>query len=204
MPFGNSIQGLDSIRRGITGSTGATFEKTAQDIIDAIGKGEQIDFSEYFGDEEMTIDQFKDKVNELISSFPRDPSRSQDSFAIHITDEGFENMMGDKDYANWVLNKVMSDFATPDLKSDALGGAFDVKYFGAAISNYASDFWYAGTGDSQYNWSMFNNKSKNSFWQDINLNQQASQLMARAQAKQAQMAAQAAAAQWKAAQDAKK
>ena len=114
-------------------------------------------------------------------------------------------MMTNKDYMNWVLNTIQDSFDTEDPKAEAMGGAFDVKYFGAAIKNYAADFWYSGTDPftSAYNWNTFNTKASGSFWSDINSNAQQAQLLAQAQAKKLQMAAQQTASQYQAAQTVK-
>lgn len=178
------------------------FTKTASDIVSQVENGEMVDYASLMGDTELTTDEFKEVITDFISSMSRHSSRANDSFAIHLTDDAFENMMTDKDYMNWVLNTIQDSFDTEDPKASAMGGAFDVKYFGAAIKNYAADFWYSGTDPftSMYNWDTFNQKSNGSFWSDINSNAQQAQLIARAQAKQQQMMAQQAASQYQAAQ----
>lgn len=181
------------------------FTKTASDIASQVESGALVDYASLMGDTELSTDEFKQVITDFISSMSRHSSRAGDSFAIHLTDDAFENMMTDKDYMNWVLNTIQESFDTEDPKSESLGGAFDVKYFGAAIKNYTADFWYGGTDPltSMYNWNTFNNKASGSFWSDINSNAQQANLLAQAQAKKAQMAAQQAASQFQAAQNVK-
>lgn len=181
------------------------FTKTASDVVSKVESGEMVDYASLMGDAELSLNDFKDVITDFISSMSRHSSRANDSFAIHLTDDAFENMMTDKDYMNWVLNTIQDSFETEDPKASAMGGAFDVKYFGAAVKNYAADFWYGGTDPlmSAYNWNSFNSKASGSFWSDINSNAQQVQLLAQAQAKKAQMAAQQAASQYQAAQNVK-
>lgn len=182
------------------------FTKTASDIASEVDSGEMIDYASLMGDAELTVDEFKSVISDFISSMSRHSSRANDSFAIHLTDDAFENMMTNKDYMNWVLNTIQDSFETDDPKSESMGGAFDIKYFGAAVKNYAADFWYGGTDPltSMFNSNLFSQKSKGSFWSDLNSNAQQTQLLAQAQAKKMQMAAQQAANQFQAAQAAKK
>lgn len=211
MSYTGITTSLNSYMRGssrMSGFSGVRYDdyqpfiKSASDIVSQIESGDAVDYASLMGDVELSTDDFKEVISDFISSMQRHSSRSSDSFAIHLTDDAFENMMTDKSYMNWVLNTIQDSFNTEDPRAEALGGAFDVKYFGSAIKNYAADFWYSGTDPftSMYNWDTFNQKSSGSFWSDINSNAQQAQLLARAHAKQQQMMAQQAASQMQAAQ----
>lgn len=214
MSYNGITTGLNSYMRGtdrLTSFSGSKYkgyvsfgDRTAQELAKANGTAgsDMVDYASLIGDQEMTTDEFKEKISDFISSMERHASRSKDAIAIHLTDDAFETMMSDKDYTNWVLNTIADSLGTEDPKSEALGGAFDIKYFGAAVANYASDFWYGGTDSSNdlFNWNLFNNKASGSFWQSVNSNAKANLLLSQAQTKQQQMLAQQTASQYQALQ----
>ena len=214
MSYNGITTGLNSYMRessSLSSFSGSKYEgyvsfadRTQQELIKAAGTTdtEMVDYASLIGDQELTPDEFKSRISDFISSMELHASRSKDAIAIHLTDDAFENMMSDKDYTNWVLNKIADSFATEDPKAEAMGGAFDVKYFGAAVSNYMADFWYGGTDSSNdlFNWNLFNNKATGSFWQSVNADSQANLLLSRASAKQQQMLAQQTAQQYQAMQ----
>ena len=87
--------------------------------------------------EEMPMDEFREKISEVIGSIPHHPSRPYDEETVLIFGEGWESMKKDPDYAAWVVGLLKEDRSVNN-PFTAMGdkGSFIVQHFGAAPEDY--------------------------------------------------------------------
>jgi len=89
------------------------------------------------GIEEMSVSKFREKMSEVIGSIPHHPTRPYDEETVLISEEGWENMKKDPDYAAWVVGLLKEDRSTSN-PFFAMGdkGSFIVQHFGASPADY--------------------------------------------------------------------
>ena len=87
--------------------------------------------------EDMTVYEFREKMSEVIGSIPHHPTRPYDEETVLISEEGWENMKKDPDYAAWVVGLLKEDRSTSN-PFFAMGdkGSFVVQHFGASPDDY--------------------------------------------------------------------
>ena len=112
----------------------------------------------------MTLEQYKNYIRDKISQIPLHPSQRLNSISVHISDEGFEAMKNDPEYEKWVLDTLRANFQFNDPFAYMCGGSFSVHYFGATKEEYHGYGWYKGYQNGRGE-SLFNEKSKDSFWE---------------------------------------
>ena len=87
--------------------------------------------------ESMSVFEFRNVMTKMIGSIPQHPSRPYDEETVLISEEGWENMKKDPDYAAWVLGYLKEDrsVSNPFL---AMGdkGCYTVQNFGASPAEY--------------------------------------------------------------------
>ncbi len=87
--------------------------------------------------ESMSVSEFRSVMTKMIGSIPQHPSRPYDEETVQISEEGWENMKKDPDYAAWVLGYLKEDrsVSNPFL---AMGdkGCYTVQNFGASPAEY--------------------------------------------------------------------
>ena len=87
--------------------------------------------------ENMSMNEFKDVMSEVIAGIPHHATRPYDEETVLISEEGWENMKKDPDYAAYVVGLLQEDrsFANPFF---ALGdkGSYIVQHFGASPEDY--------------------------------------------------------------------
>lgn len=88
--------------------------------------------------EDMTMEEYKNFINGLLSSIPFDATRVYDKEIISISDAGWEQMKNDPDYEAWVLGYTAENrsvrnpfFGWPDAS-----GSVYVEKFGASIEEH--------------------------------------------------------------------
>ena len=83
--------------------------------------------------ENMSMNEFKDVMSKVIAGIPHHATRPYDEETVLISEEGWENMKKDPDYAAYVVGLLQEDrsFANPFF---ALGdkGSYIVQHFGAS------------------------------------------------------------------------
>ena len=87
--------------------------------------------------ESMSMEEFKGVMTEAIGKIPFDATRLYDEEAINISEEGWENMKKDPDYAAWALGYIKENRA---VRNPFLGmgdkGMYDIYNFGASPGDY--------------------------------------------------------------------
>lgn len=113
---------------------------------------------------DMTMEEYKQYIYNKISQIPMHPTREGESISVTISEAGFEAMKNNPEYEAWVLNDLQVGWSQPDKWSAICGGAFSTIYYGASKEECHAQMWSAGynTGNGG---KIFNDKSKNSFWE---------------------------------------
>lgn len=87
--------------------------------------------------ENMSMNEFKDVMSKVIAGISHHATRPYDEETVLISEEGWENMKKDPDYAAYVVGLLQEDrsFANPFF---ALGdkGSYIVQHFGASPEDY--------------------------------------------------------------------
>lgn len=87
--------------------------------------------------EGMSMSEFKDVMSKAIAGIPHHATRPYDEETVFISEEGWENMKKDPDYAAYVAGLLQEDrsFANPFF---AMGdkGSYIVQHFGASPEDY--------------------------------------------------------------------
>lgn len=111
----------------------------------------------------MTMEQYKKYIGEAISQIPISDSNSRTSFAVNISEPGFEEMKNSIIYENWVMGILIDDMTASDPWSSKCGDSYSIHDFGARREDYTrqnmSDDYYKGKGSAS-----FAQKSKESYW----------------------------------------
>ncbi len=113
---------------------------------------------------DMTMEEYKQYIQDKISQIPLHPSRMQESISINISEAGFEAMKNDPEYEAWVLNDLRTGWAQPDRWAGVCGGAYSTIYYGAAKEECRAEMWSAGYQNGSGK-SLFDGKAKDSFWE---------------------------------------
>ena len=113
---------------------------------------------------DMTMEEYKQYIYNKISKIPMHPTRAGESISVTISEAGFEAMKNDPEYEAWVLNDLQVGWSQPDKWSGICGGAFSTIYYGASKEECHAEMWSAGYNNGNGG-KIFNDKSKNSFWE---------------------------------------
>lgn len=113
---------------------------------------------------DMTMEEYKQYINDKISQIPMHPTRMSESISIHISEAGFEAMKNDPEYEAWVLNDLRTGWAQPDRWAGVCGGAYSTIYYGATKEECHAEMWSAGYQNGSGK-SLFDSKAKDSFWE---------------------------------------
>ncbi len=116
------------------------------------------------GTEDMSMEEYREFLYDRISQISVHPSNMQDYVSVQISESGLERMKNDKEYEQWVMDSIKSNFMSRDPYSGMCGGKYVVLYFGDTKEQHRSECCRAGflngRGDK-----LFEQKSKNSFWE---------------------------------------
>lgn len=113
---------------------------------------------------DMTMEEYKQYIYSKISQIPMHPTREGESISVTISEAGFEAMKNNPEYEAWVLNDLQVGWSQPDKWSGICGGAFSTIYYGASKEECHAQMWSAGYNNGNGG-KIFNDKSKNSFWE---------------------------------------
>lgn len=113
---------------------------------------------------DMTMEEYKQYIYSKISQIPMHPTREGESISVTISEAGFEAMKNDPEYEAWVLHDLQVGWSQPDKWSGICGGAFSTIYYGASKEECHAEMWSAGYNNGNGG-EIFNDKSKNSFWE---------------------------------------
>lgn len=113
--------------------------------------------------EEMTMEEYKSYIADLIDSIPVDPTHVKDDMCFNISEEGWETMKDDPEYESWIIGHIKANLAfhNPWASFPGYNGCYSVDNFGASIEEHH------GTGIGKSNpsgKSMFDAGSKDGFW----------------------------------------
>lgn len=94
--------------------------------------------AEHVSTEDMTMEEYKQYFNYLLSTIPRDSTRIYDQEIVSISDKGWEQMKNDSDYEAWVLGYFVEDRSVrnPFFGWGGNSGIFVVEEFGASIEEH--------------------------------------------------------------------
>jgi len=108
---------------------------------------------------DMTMEEYKEYINNKLQSMKRDFTRFQDSETVFISDAGFEAMKNDPDYETWVLDVVQQNLNVPNYlfgwknsarisihqfgatKEEYRGQSYSSQNDKPSINNETEDFW---------------------------------------------------------------
>lgn len=114
--------------------------------------------------EDMGMEEYKQYIYDKISGMPMHPSRMQDNFSIHISEEGFEAMKNDPAYEAWVLQDIRRGFQQENAWAGICGGSFCISYYGATKEECHAQMWSKGYNNGKGE-SLYKLKSEKSFWE---------------------------------------
>ena len=88
--------------------------------------------------EDMTMEEYKNFINELMNSIPFDATRIYDREIVSISDAGWEQMKNDPDYEAWVLGYTAENRSVrnPFFGWPGASGSVYVGKFGASIEEH--------------------------------------------------------------------
>lgn len=113
---------------------------------------------------DMTMEEYKVYISNRISGLSIHPSRTLQSFAVNISEAGFEAMKNDPEYEEWVLGYLEKDFMISDPWTSVCGGSYVVYNFGTSKEEFHAEGWYAGY-QNNHEKSLYESKTENSFWE---------------------------------------
>lgn len=87
----------------------------------------------------MTMEEYKQYVNDKIRRLPRHPSNMQDIVSVQISDAGWEAMKHDPEYESWVFDMIKSNLDCTDPWSGVYGGKYVIFCIGATKEECRSD-----------------------------------------------------------------
>ena len=99
------------------------------------------DFGYTLSDErkkEMTLDQYKKYIQDIISRMPVHPTQSGRTWLFDISDEGYEAMKNDPEYEKYVLDTIRSTFSSFD---SSRSKGVSVFHFGATKEEQRIENW---------------------------------------------------------------
>lgn len=113
---------------------------------------------------DLSMEAYKQSILEKISQLSMSSSSRMQSISIQISDEGFAAMKNDPEYESWVLDSLQKDFLFENPWTAICGGGYVVHHFGSTKEEYRGESWYPGYMGGQ-GASLFEEKSKDSFWE---------------------------------------
>ena len=158
----NSVDGVGGISARKT-----VFAKTVEKQIATSSVSDVSDIckAEAVSTKDMSLDEYKQYIQDKISDIPIHSSKMCDSRSISISEAGFKAMQADPEYEKWVLDKISETISTgfPSSSRALTGRICGVTSFGASKEDFRSMSWSEGyqngTGDE-----IWAERSKGSFW----------------------------------------
>ena len=87
---------------------------------------------------EMTLDQYKKYIQDIISRMPVHPSQSGRTWLFDISDEGYEAMKNDPEYEKYILDTIRNTFSAFD---SSRSKGVSVFHFGATKDEQRIENW---------------------------------------------------------------
>lgn len=139
--------------------------------------------------EDMTMEEYKIFINELLSSISFDSTRIYDKEIVSISDAGWEQMKNDPDYEAWILGYTAENRSVrnPFFGWPGASGSVYVEKFGASIEEHIGQ----SVGTSGPGSSSNHVKNEKSWWEKRHekmeelMEEQAKKAMKKAQAQRA-------------------
>lgn len=182
LAMGNQVEGSRSVFMG-DGMFGATARRVAS-------KASGFDYASCYDAESMDLSEYKTYIAGMIDGFQVHPTRAGDMAAVELSDDVLAKMKEDPEYANEVLNDIYNEFNS-SAASSLDTQAFSYTWLTDLMDQVQTERWLSPF-DSTWGYDKFNSKAKNSLWSNMNSNATMASLLMKAQAKQAEMAQQAA------------
>lgn len=114
--------------------------------------------------EEMTLDEYKSYIWDLIGKIPLDSSHFKDDMTINISEEGFLTMKDDPEYESWLLghNYMNLTFHNPWASFPQWTGTYGVDNFGASIEEHHGGSWSKSVPGSE---KKYEEERGDGFWE---------------------------------------
>ena len=93
---------------------------------------------------EMTLDQYKKYIQDIISRMPVHPSQSGRTWLFDISDEGYEAMKNDPEYEKYILDTIRDTLSSFD---SSRSKGMSVYHFGATKEEQRVENWNPDTED---------------------------------------------------------
>ena len=130
----NILTGLNSRVKNINNNLSTqygSYDEILQAAKEQIAKSEK-------STDDMTMDEYKEYINDKLQSMKRDLTRYQDVETVIISDSGFEAMKNDSEYEAWVLDTVQKNLSFPNYLHGIVKNSthIAVHQFGATKEEY--------------------------------------------------------------------
>jgi hypothetical protein len=166
--FIKSITSQTSVNKGSKINSGTvTGEKDSfiSTLSSKVETASTIEGASTVSTKDMTLEEYKQYINDTISKYNIHSSHSCDSYAISISDEGFKAMQADPEYEKWVMDSIKGMLGDEYSSGNrALTGPLCcVCSFGASKAECRCLSWSNGyqNGTGEQVWEA---QSKGSFW----------------------------------------
>ena len=101
---------------------------------------------------DMTMDEYKEYINDTLQSLTRDATRYQDDETVIISNAGYEAMKADSEYEAWVIDTVQKNLSFPNYLYGWKNSArISVHQFGATKEEYRGQIYSAHKNDNPLN-----------------------------------------------------
>ena len=157
-----SVNNGSKINSGTVNGEKDSFISTLSSKVETTGTLEE---TAAVSTKDMTLEEYKQFINDTISKYNIHSSHSCDSYAISISDEGFKAMQADPEYEKWVMDSINGMLGNEYSSGNrALTGPLCcVCSFGASKAECRCLSWSTGyqNGSGGKVWEA---QSKGSFW----------------------------------------
>ena len=157
-----SVNNGSKINSGTVNGEKDSFISTLSSKVETTGTLEE---TAAVSTKDMTLEEYKQFINDTISKYNIHSSHSCDSYAISISDEGFKAMQADPEYEKWVMDSIKGMLGNEYSSGNrALTGPLCcVCSFGASKAECRCLSWSTGyqNGSGGKVWEA---QSKGSFW----------------------------------------
>ena len=148
--------------KGFVAGEKDSFVSTLGSKVESVNSSEE---TNAVSKKDMTLEEYKQYINEVISNYNIHPSHFCDSYAISISDAGFKAMQDDPEYEKWVMDNIKGMLGNGfSSSSRALTGDLCcVCNFGASKEECRCLSWSEGYQNGNGK-SIWEEKEEDSFW----------------------------------------
>ena len=126
-----------------------------------VSAGENV-IKQYLGEnynpDDLTLEEYKSLINDVISKIPYDSSQLNDVEYINITEDGYKQMKSDPKYEAWVLGYFKIDRAVHF--PFGAQGHYHAEHFGASIEEHHGEGYPLEFADSKDDESWWEKRQK--------------------------------------------